>query len=49
MNAYKQIETLLITPLASLTREEKIIFVFLFGIKIGVLGFYLGETIINLH
>lgn len=48
MKVYKQIKTLFITPLASLNREEKIVFMFLFGIKIGTLGFYLGETIINL-
>lgn len=48
MSAYKQTKTLFITPLASLTREEMIVFMFFTSIKIGVLGFYLGETLINL-
>jgi len=46
MKLYGQVESLFIRPLTGLTQPEKKIFFFSLGIKVSVLGFYLGEMIL---
>jgi len=46
MKLYRQIKILFISQLRVLTQSEKRVFIFSLGIKVGVLGFYLGEMIL---